>query len=110
MLTAKELTFLRDRDYGQRYGFNDDAGDEFPCYCTRVAVKNTIKPGDIHEFIRIAAKRSKKGILVCSVTERDHFPKEWLAAAEEYEGATVTQTISRWHGDYKCWLICIPVK
>lgn len=87
-------------------------GAEEPCYVTRVKVQacvNTVEKA--HVLIEVAADESQKGMLLFSVTDRDGEAtcKALRDAASEYEGATCTECLTRHHGDYKCWLICIPI-
>ena len=91
--------------------FHNERGDYLPCYVTRVTVSGKLNKYEwIDEFIQLSAQCNKRGILVFSVTERDANHKLFLEVANTYEGVTVTECKSRWHGDYKCWMIWIPTE
>lgn len=100
---------------GERYVHHDDVfcdedGGYLPCYITRIVVKDTIDTIEkVHKFIELTSKECRKGILMFSVTEKDKNNKVFREAMDEYEGVTITECVSRWHGDYKCWMISLPV-
>lgn len=87
-------------------------GGQEPCYVTKAPVRGCINTVEkAHVLIEVAADESQKGLLVFSVTDRDGADtcKAMRDAASEYEGATCTECLTRHHGQYKCWLICIPI-
>jgi hypothetical protein len=91
---------------------NPSGGTEGPCYITFCTVPinvNTLERA--HALIEVAADENKRGILILSVTEKDGelCHESVKKAAMEYEGATITESISRWHGNYKVWMISIPI-
>lgn len=91
---------------------NPGGGEEGPCYITFCTVNrevNTVEKA--HVLIEVAADENRRGILIMSVTERDGEDcyESVLSAAKEYEGATITESLSRWHGNYKVWMVSIPL-
>lgn len=91
---------------------NPPGGVEGPCYITFCNVPLNVNTEEkCHVLIEVAADENRRGIPIMSVTERDgpDVYKSMLKAAAEYEGATITESKSRWHGDYKVWMIAIPL-
>lgn len=91
---------------------SDNCECDAPCYVTRICVDT--QPQDfnsersVRQFIRAGRAMERRGIVTFSMTERNHGYKTFLKVAKSYKCATVVETKSRHHGDYKCWYILFP--
>jgi hypothetical protein len=85
--------------------------EHLPCHTSRLTVTDSIKTlSGIRKFIDLARQLDNKGLVMFSVTERDIYHKKWLKVAAENSDAQIVETVSRWHGDYKCWMIFFQSK
>lgn len=85
--------------------------DALPCYANRVVVfQDDIKTENkCKDTINKALKAwGKKGIVVFSVTERDGDVSTFLKVALTYKNAGYCSTRSKYHGNYRCYMVLIP--
>lgn len=107
---AKQIGWKAEQLFFHNIFYNDE-GDQLPCYVTRVVVHGKIMDKEyLDYFIQQSAEWNKRGILVFSVTERDENNVVFREVASQYEGVSIIECKSRWHGEYKCWMICIPTE
>lgn len=86
-----------------------------PCYADRVYTNGKKDHETIKEFLVRVTKgfdlihRSKTGIIVVSITERDENWKQWIRELQKIPQVTFTRTRTKYHeGNYWCFLACFP--
>jgi len=80
------------------------------CYCTTMPLLSGVNtPEKFHTAIELACKESKKGLLLFSITQKDPHHQMYLEELKHYTEATITPTVSRHHGGYPCWFVCLPL-
>jgi len=84
--------------------------DDVPCFATRYSTLTGINSKSlIKTYLTLALEEEERGVIMFSVNENESNFKKWLQAGLSFPGATCTVGQSKNHGDYKCFLVCIPV-
>jgi len=100
--------FLKSLDYS--FYEAQQSAEDVPCFATRYTTLNDINTKPlIKEYLTFALEGEVRGVIMFSVNENESNFKEWLQAGLSFPGATCTVGQSKNHGDYKCFLVCIPV-
>lgn len=84
---------------------------QIPCYGHRYSVTDSdiATEEKAKKFLDACRASARKGIVLLSVTEKDKNHKNLLKVCYKKKGIRVLETISRIHGDYKCWCIIATV-
>ena len=85
-------------------------GGKPACYCTTMPLPYGVNtPKKFHKAIELACQESQKGLLLMSIAVQDGPYEMWLEELKHYPEATITPTVSRHHGGYPCWFVCLPL-
>lgn len=112
-MNIEELCYAINESEGWRFSEWDlhQHHVDVPCFTDRLRTNNYFNTEEkIQTLIEAGLETSVRGVMFFSVNECEANYKLWVKVGLSFPGATCTVGRSKNHGDYKCFLVSIPVE